>query len=151
LKVHRLQKELQLHASHLEELVIERTRQLAETQARLRVLDRAKGDFLKLISHEFRSPLNGLLGAGELLMDELGDRGSELCELFERSRHRILTILDDALLLTEIEVASEKFAAKTVELGPILLAAVGSVFSFARFRGVGFEQTASNPDVVFAQ
>ncbi len=56
LKVHRLQKELQLHASHLEELVIERTRELAETQARLRVLDRAKGDFLKLISHEFRSP-----------------------------------------------------------------------------------------------
>ena len=75
LKIHQLQKELQLHANHLEEKVAARTHELAETQARLKVLDRAKTDFLRLIHHELRSPLNGLLGVGELVLDEDGWHG----------------------------------------------------------------------------
>src|SRR5579863_6792951 len=35
LKIHQLQKQLQLHANHLEDLVASRTRELAESQARL--------------------------------------------------------------------------------------------------------------------
>src|SRR5271169_521468 len=102
--MHRLQTELQLHANHLEELVASRTRELAETQARLTVLDRSKSDFLRLIHHELRSPLNGLLGVGALVLDELGESedGAELREMLELSRQRMLTILDDASLLTAI-------------------------------------------------
>ena len=80
LKLHRLQRELQLHANHLEELAASpasRTRELEGTQVRLKLLDRAKSDFLKLIHHELRSPLNGLLGIGELVLGELGDSESE--------------------------------------------------------------------------
>ncbi len=40
-------------------------------------------------------------------MREPSEDGAELREMFELSRQRMLTILDDALLLTEIEVASE--------------------------------------------
>ena len=78
------------------------------------MLDRAKSDFLRLIHHELRSPLNGLLGVGELALDELGasEEGAELREMFELSRQRMLTILDDALLLTEIEVASDNFSSE---------------------------------------
>ncbi len=45
LEIHQLQKELQGYANHLEELVAARTRELAETQERLKLLDRAKERF----------------------------------------------------------------------------------------------------------
>ena len=138
LQIHQLQKELQLHADHLEELVASRTRELAETQARLKVLDRAKSDFLRLIHHELRSPLNGLLGVGELVLDELAasEAGDELREMFELSRQRMLTILDDALLLTEIEVASDTFSSEATDLVSTLRAAIEGAAGFAQSRGV---------------
>ena len=141
LKMHRLQTELQLHANHLEELVAARTCELAESQARLRVLDRAKSDFLKLIHHELRSPLNGLLGVGELALDELGESedGAELREMFELSRQRMLTILDDALLLTEIEVASDTFSSEATDLVSTLRSAMEATVGFAQSRGVVIE------------
>jgi DNA-binding response OmpR family regulator len=141
LKIHQLQKELQLHANHLEDLVASRTHELAETQARLKVLDRAKSDFLKLIHHELRSPLNGLLGVGELVLDELEEtsEGAELREMYELSRQRMMNILDDALLLTEIEVASDSFSSEAADLCSTLHAALEGASMFARSRDVGIE------------
>jgi two-component system sensor histidine kinase/response regulator len=141
LTIHNLQKELQSHANHLEDLVASRTRELAESQARLKVLDRAKSDFLKLIHHELRSPLNGLLGVGDLVLEELGasEDGAELRQMFELSRERMLAILDDALLMTEIEVASDTFSSGTTDLVPAIHAAIQGAAGFADSRGVGIE------------
>src|SRR5580658_7324446 len=141
LKIHQLQKESQLHATQLEQLVASRTRELAESQARLKVLDRAKSDFLRLIHHELRSPLNGLLGVGELVLDELGASadGAELREMFDLSRQRMLAILDDALLLTEIEVASDSFSSEATDLASTLHCAIERAAGFAQSRGVGIE------------
>jgi signal transduction histidine kinase len=78
--------------------VAARTCELAEANQRLTILDRSKNDFLTLISHEFRTPLNGLLGIGDLVLDEMpsSEKNGELRELVERSRRRILSTLDDA-------------------------------------------------------
>src|SRR5580698_529879 len=70
LKLHELQQALKLQNERLEEAVAERTLELGEANKRLTILDRSKSDFLNLISHEFRTPLNGLLGVGELILDE---------------------------------------------------------------------------------
>src|ERR1035441_1498867 len=71
LKLHDLQQTLKLQNERLEEAVAARTRELAEANERLAILDRSKNEFLNLISHEFRTPLNGLLGVGELIFDEM--------------------------------------------------------------------------------
>ena len=68
LKLHNLQRVLKLHNVRLEEAVGARTRELAEAHQRLTLLDRSKDAFLTLISHEFRTPLHGLLGVGELIL-----------------------------------------------------------------------------------
>ncbi|SPE36993.1 hypothetical protein SBA6_630031 [Candidatus Sulfopaludibacter sp. SbA6] len=114
-RLHRLQEALRLHNDRLEELVAVRTRELAEAHARLKILDQAKTDFLNLISHELRTPLNGLLGIGDILFDE-SSPDSELRDMFERSRRRILTILDDASVLTQIEVGTGELAASAISV-----------------------------------
>ncbi|BDC49662.1 hypothetical protein F183_A19780 [Bryobacterales bacterium F-183] len=107
LRLHRLQEQLRQHNEVLERTVQERTRELELANASLRRLDRAKGDFLHLISHELRTPLNGLLGSFELMLMELPAdcaRDGELQRMFEHSRTRLLALVDDALLLTEVGV-----------------------------------------------
>ena len=118
LKLHHLQQALKLQNERLEEAVAARTRELAEANERLTILDRSKNEFLNLISHEFRTPLNGLLGVGEIILDGMAstEENNELRELFEQSRRRILSILDDALLLTQIDVSGEQFRSAPVSL-----------------------------------
>jgi two-component system, sensor histidine kinase and response regulator len=133
LKLHRLQQAMELHNEHLEDLVRDRTRELEEAHERLKVLDRSKTDFLHLISHELRTPLNGLLGIGELALE---GADSELRELYDQSRRRMVAILEHALLLTQIEVEGEKFTGGCASLSTVLQEAIAQAVGFARSRSV---------------
>jgi two-component system sensor histidine kinase/response regulator len=138
LKLHGLQRALTRQNEHLEETVAARTRDLAEANQRLTILDRSKNEFLNLISHEFRTPLNGLLGVGELILEEMPstEQARELQEMYERSRQRILALLDDALLLTQIDVSGEQFRCGLISLSTTLRRAVESTTEFAESRHV---------------
>jgi two-component system sensor histidine kinase/response regulator len=140
-----LQRQLQLHNDHLEELVRSRTHELTEANARLRILDQSKSDFLNLISHEFRTPLNGLFGIGELLLDEMAStpQANGFRDVYESSRRRILTILEDASLLTEIEVGPEKFAPAPVALASIVNRAIERTAAFSLSRRVAIRPVPS--------
>src|SRR5665213_3116514 len=133
LSLYYLQRALKLHNRDLEEAVAARTRELAEANRRLTVLDRSKSDFLNLISHEFRTPLHGLLGVSELILEEMSStvEHNELKEVFEHSRRRILSILDDALLLTHIDVNGENLRSAPVALSAALSRAIESTTEFA--------------------
>ena len=92
---------------------------------RLAILDQAKSNFLRVISHELRTPLNGLFGIAELLFSACPDDadGAEMKEHFRQSRSRLLALVDDALLLTQIDVGPGEFAPRLVELDSALRAA----------------------------
>jgi len=56
--------------------------------------------------------------------------------LFEQSRHRILSVIDDALLVTQIHVEGEKFTPAPISLGITWNRAVKEVEAFAAARHV---------------
>jgi two-component system, sensor histidine kinase and response regulator len=153
IELQRLQRALQLQNDHLGDLVGLRTSELADANARLRVLDRTKSDFLNLISHEFRTPLNGLLGVSELLLDEScgGPEGDELRGLFERSRERIMSILDDAMLLTRIEVEGGASPSSPICLGSIMRGAIDQASGFAQSRQVALQAVPGDIGVVLGE
>jgi two-component system, sensor histidine kinase and response regulator len=104
----------------------------------LAVLDQAKSDFLRLISHELRTPLSGVLGIAELAFRECGDQpmALKLRELFDQARSRIIALLEDALLLTDIELRPEAASADHCLLSSILQNAIEQSGPLARARGV---------------
>ena len=124
--------------------------ELAEANERLTILDRAKSEFLDVISHEFRTPLYGLFTVGELILDGISspEENSKLQEVFERSRRRILSILDDALLLTRIEVKRDQFGSVPVSLSTALIRAIENATESADSRHVAFALPSANLDLV---
>jgi two-component system sensor histidine kinase/response regulator len=146
LELHRLQRALQTDKEHLEETVRARSRDLAEAHARLKLLDRAKSEFLNLISHELRTPLNGILGIGEVIFSELSalTECSELREMFERSGKRIVSIVDYALLITQIGVQADSFAPASLPLSRVVGRALDEAADLASSRGVKLAPSPAN-------
>jgi two-component system, sensor histidine kinase and response regulator len=141
LETRHLHLQLKAQNTSLEQQVRARTRELANANERLTILDRSKNDFLNLISHEFRTPLFGLLGAGELIMDRMSvtEENLVLQEVFNNSRRRILSILDDALLLSQIEVNVDQFRSEPISLHAALSRAIETATGFAKSRRVAFD------------
>jgi two-component system, sensor histidine kinase and response regulator len=153
LRLRQIQRELEQHNAHLDEMVCLKTRQLAEAYQRLSILDKAKGDFLGLISHELRTPLNGLFGSAELLFDALPrtPESVELTDVFHESQRRLLTIVEHALLLTQINVAPGEFPSEPVSLDLAIASAVAEVTNFANRRNVKIDVALDHPVAVVGE
>ncbi len=150
----KLSRELDQHRLHLEELVELRTSQLADAIARLAILDKAKSDFLRIISHELHTPLNGLFGFTELLFNEFESLHPKLAayrDCFERSRQRITSLIDDALLLTYIEVRVEQSARGTCSLDLVLENIRGKTEGMAALRDIHIDHAAKELGGVFGE
>jgi signal transduction histidine kinase len=79
-----------------------------------------KSRFLASVSHEFRTPLNGIIGFSELLYDGMvgdvsDDQRSCLCDILSCSRH-LLTLINQVLDLTKIESGKMDFQFEDVQL-----------------------------------
>jgi signal transduction histidine kinase len=124
--------------------------QLAEANERLTILDQSKAEFLDVISHEFRTPLSGLFTVGELILEGIAspEETLELKAMFQLSRRRILSILDDALLLTRIDVKRDQFGSAPVSLSSALSSAIENTTEFAESRHVTFAMPPASMDLV---
>ncbi len=144
LKLHMLQQALQWQNEKLEDTVAARTLELSLANERLTILDRSKNEFLNLVSHEFRTPLNGLLGVSELILGRMprSEQNDKLKSVYENSRLRILSILNDAMLLTEIDVNAERFKSASVSLIAALSRALDKTAEFAKSRRVSLHLPA---------
>jgi signal transduction histidine kinase len=79
-----------------------------------------KSRFLASVSHEFRTPLNGIIGFSELLYDSVvgpvtDDQRSCLSDILSCSRH-LLTLINQVLDLTKIESGKMDFQHEEVQL-----------------------------------
>jgi ammonium transporter, Amt family len=111
----------------LEKRVHERTSQLAEANGRLAKQNeelarasRRKSLFLARMSHEFRTPLNSIIGFTDLLAEQgegpLGEAYSDYVRHVQEGAHHLLALVNDILDLSRIEAGRidlrhEEFAA----------------------------------------
>lgn len=100
----RVEEELREHRGQLEELVSQRTAQLVLAREEAEAANKAKSAFLANISHEIRTPINGIVGLVELLKSsELTDEQLEWLDGITLSGNNLLNIINDVLDLAKIE------------------------------------------------
>ena len=67
-------------------------------------VERVKKDFVSNVSHELRTPLTSIKGYAETLRNEVGTvTGKKYLETIERNTDRLINIVNDLLLLSNLE------------------------------------------------
>ena len=95
---------------NLETMVEERTRELREAKEAAEAGTKAKSEFIANMSHEFRTPMNGVIGLTGLLLDlELGTVQREYAETIRSSANTLLTVINDMLDFSEIQAGKITF------------------------------------------
>jgi signal transduction histidine kinase len=91
----------------LEQKVIDRTRELADANERLREATLAKSRFLANMSHELRTPLNAIIGFSDVLLQrmtgELTPKQLEYIRDISDSGKHQLSLINDILDLSKVE------------------------------------------------
>jgi two-component system, sensor histidine kinase and response regulator len=72
--------------------------------------NKAKSEFLAVISHEIRNPMNGIVGTCDLIMaDDLSGQQKEYLEIIRSSAFSLLGLINDILDFSKIEAGKLEF------------------------------------------
>jgi PAS domain S-box-containing protein len=93
---------LATYSADLEQAVIERTSELTKANDQLRLLSRAKDDFVSNVSHELRTPLTSLTLRYRLL-EKHPEQIEKHIEVIKRETVRLTQIIDDLLSLSRLD------------------------------------------------
>eukprot|EP00899_Mesostigma_viride_P004799 jgi/Mesvir1/1431/Mv14427-RA.1 len=103
----RAQQELQRYTCMVEQQSKElgtMVENLEESRLMVAAANRAKGEFMRMISHELRTPINGVLGMAELLLgSQPGEAQRSYVEAVRGSGESLLRIINEILTFTKNE------------------------------------------------
>lgn len=128
----------------LEQMVRVRTHELEERNHQLQELSRAKSDFVARMNHELRTPMNGVLGLSELLLDtHLDAVQRRFADGIHRSADSLLAIVDDVLDFSKLEAGRLQLA--PVECDLVDLVEQTAEMLAARASGKNIELLCDSP------
>ncbi|PZD94621.1 PAS domain S-box protein [Paenibacillus sambharensis] len=82
---------------------------------------RVKSDFLAIMSHEVRTPLNGVIGMSDLLMEtELTDEQMEYVQIIHTSGSSLLAVMNDVLDYSKLESERMDLCSDWFDLGSVI-------------------------------
>jgi PAS domain S-box-containing protein len=139
--------ELKEHREHLEELVTQRTaeiallnRQLSEQIAETQAASRVKSEFLANMSHEIRTPMNAIVGLTALLQrrNTLSAEETDKLGKIAGAADHLLSIINDILDLSKIDAGKFSLEEIDVSIGGIVANVASMLFDKARATAIEF-------------
>ncbi len=114
----------------------ERKRQLEEINAQLVRANRAKSDFLAMMSHELKTPLHAIRGYSQLLLEgvdgPLTPAQREDLESILKSGDHLLELIDNILRFSKLETSEDRPYFEALEASDVGEEAVRAVSALAR-------------------
>ncbi|WP_193187325.1 PAS domain-containing sensor histidine kinase [Nisaea sediminum] len=124
----------------------QREAEISRDRARLEAerANRAKSEFLATMSHEFRTPLNAILGFSEMLAKEvLGPLGKDgyrdYADAIHDSGAHMLALVNDILDISAIEVGKRTFAKEEIAVLDMLKECTVEVSTIAADKSINLE------------
>lgn len=137
-----------------EKKLIERRAQkeLEKTNKKLEENNRLKDEFLATISHEFRTPLNGILGSLELTEQEPANSISQHINTAKGSANEMLNLVEQVLSYTELQSGNLIINAKPINLPEVLSELTQTISQQCQNKGIDFslDNNARNPQMIIA-
>jgi signal transduction histidine kinase/ActR/RegA family two-component response regulator len=112
--------------------------------------NRIKDEFLAVLSHELRTPMNPILGWAKLLRGgKLNDTKTTLAiETIERNAQIQVQLIDDLLDISRILQGKMNFSTTPVNLSVVTRAAMETVRLAAEAKAIGIQPLFSSPDLI---
>jgi two-component system sensor histidine kinase RpfC len=117
------------------------------TDARKRAdeANQAKGRFLAIVSHEMRTPLNGVIAMADVLREtNLNESQREIVATLGTSAHLLLAQIEDVLDMAKIEAGRVQIERRPFDLGKLLTSTVKVILPQARYKDLAVN-TAISP------
>jgi PAS domain S-box-containing protein len=119
---------------------------LRQQTEQLREANRMKDEFLAILSHELRSPLNAILGWAQLLRNRKfnEDQMAKGLETIERNARVQTQLIEDLLDISRIIRGKLQLNVRNCDLVPIILAAIETVSLAAQAKEIDLQFVASS-------
>jgi signal transduction histidine kinase len=122
--------------------------ELSERNIELFKANQIKSEFLANISHEFRTPLNAILGFAEILKERPAllteEKGRRYAENIIAGGKNLLNMINDLLDLAKTEAGKMKLHVKKISLAELCDSLVSSFSEMAEQKRLSIKLTAGN-------
>lgn len=113
------------------------TQRITEAKQRADEANAAKGRFLANVSHEMRTPLNGVIAMSDVLREtNLNEAQREIVETMTTSAHLLLAQIEDVLDMSKIEAGRVTIEARPFDFGRMVTGTVKVMLPQARYKGL---------------
>ena len=110
--------------------------------------NRLKSEFLANISHEFRTPLNPIIGYTDLMLDgvygELSTKQYDRLDSVNKSGKHMLELINDVLILSEIEADRMELEIEPINFGDIITQVSSKLEATATEKSLKLEVTIAD-------
>jgi two-component system sensor histidine kinase BarA len=118
----------------------DKNRQVEESYAKLKELDRLKSNFLATMSHELRTPLTSVIGYSEMMLEGLGGpltaEQREYLGIIMEKGENLLQLITSILDISKIEAGRVRLVLTEVDAAQVMRDAVATVLPLARKKGL---------------
>lgn len=83
-------------------------------------LEQVKSEFIANVSHELKTPLTSIKGFAETLEAEAGPKYKKFAEIIRRNADRLINIVSDLLVISEMERKEFKLTVEPIDLSLML-------------------------------
>ena len=104
-----------------EEMLKQTVDRLNEEMRQREELEKVKAQVERMIRHDLRNPLNGIIAAAEILMvDDISDEHRDLCMIIRESGRKLNTMLSSSMDLIRMEEGTYELKPRPVNLVEVL-------------------------------
>jgi len=122
---------------------VQREQEILRARLLAEKASQAKSEFIANMSHDIRTPIHGILGLTEVLLDGCDDSQREMLEMVDRSAHNLLNIINDLLDVSRLEAGQVQLRYRWFSLASMAHSLKSLYYPEAKTKGLRFSLDVS--------